>query len=126
MRGLLSRLGEHTRTSRDVRDVEASIAHHLRVMLNTRRGEVAAAPEFGVVDFTELMHQFPSAIQSLQQAIRATVLQYEPRLRGVTVRHVPSEDPLILRFDITGQLTEGSGVVRLSTVMAPGGKFDIN
>lgn len=125
MRGLLSRLGDEAGTSRHARDVQASIAEHLQVMLNTRSGEAAAAGDFGVVDFTELMHRFPSAVQALQQSIRATVLRYEPRLRAVSVRHVPDEDPLTVRFDITGQLGEGAGLVRLSTVMTPGGKFDV-
>ena len=75
MRGLLSRLGDEAGPSRHTRDVPASIAQHLQVMLNTRSGESPAAGDFGVVDFTELMHRFPSAVQALQQSIRATVLR---------------------------------------------------
>ena len=60
-----------------------SIIEHLRGLLNTRQGEAPAVPDFGVVDFTDLVHNFPEAIQTLQRCIRTTILQYEPRLKNV-------------------------------------------
>lgn len=116
-RGLLSRIESEEGTSSRNVDASASIVEHLRVLLNTRKGDSVTVPGFGVVDFTDLVHSFPSAIQTLQVAIRATVLEFEPRLRNVSVRHVPDEDPLVLRFEITAQPADRSarGMLRRPT-----------
>ncbi|HLK99774.1 MAG TPA: type VI secretion system baseplate subunit TssE [Myxococcaceae bacterium] len=126
-RGLLSRIeSEEGTSSRDV-DPSSSIVEHLRVLLNTRRGDSATVPGFGVVDFTDLVHSFPASIQTLQAAIRATILEFEPRLRNVSVRHVPDEDPLMLRFEISAQPADRNarGVLRFRTQMTPGGKIEV-
>jgi type VI secretion system protein len=108
-------------------DPSASIVEHLRVLLNTRKGDSVTVPNFGVVDFTDLVHSFPTAVQTLQVTIRATVLEYEPRLRNVSVRHVPDDDPLVLRFEITAQPADRSarGMLRFRTQMSPGGKVEV-
>jgi len=126
-RGLLSRIESEEGTSSRNADPTSSIVEHLRVLLNTRRGDSATVPGFGVVDFTDLVHSFPSSIQTLQAAIRATILEYEPRLRNVSVRHVPDEDPLMLRFEISAQPADRSarGVLRFRTQMTPGGKIEV-
>src|SRR5688500_16722598 len=100
-RGLLSRLqtGDH-----EVEDVAGSITEHLRVLLNTRQGEAVTAPSFGLIDFSELVHAFPSAIQTLSQSIKATILEYEPRIKAVSVRHIPDDSPLQLKFEIHATL----------------------
>jgi type VI secretion system protein len=124
-RALLSRIG--TKDPRPVDPVE-SIAANLRALLNTRQGDSATTPDFGIVDFNDVVHEFPSGIQQLAKSIRATVLQYEPRLKNVTVRHVPDETVLTLRFEITGQLAEGrtSRTLRYATTVRPGGRVDVN
>lgn len=126
-RGLLSRIESEEGTSSRSLDASTSIVEHLRVLLNTRKGDSATVPGFGVVDFTDLVHTFPSAIQTLQAAIRATVLEYEPRLRNVSVRHLPDEDPLVLRFEITAQPSDRNarGVLRFKTQMSAGGKVEV-
>ena len=77
-RGLLSRISakDITRT-RTENDVE-SIIEHLRGLLNTRQGECPAAMDFGVVDFTDLMHTFPEAIQTLQRSTKTPVSRCFP------------------------------------------------
>ena len=74
-RGLLSRISakDITRT-RTENDVE-SIIEHLRGLLNTRQGECPAAMDFGVVDFTDLMHTFPEADSESSDAKRNEVLK---------------------------------------------------
>ncbi len=123
-RALLSRIA-----SRDTRTVEAveSIAAHLRALLNTRRGDCVTAPDFGILDFADVVHEFPGGIQQLAKSIRSTVLQYEPRLKNVTVRHVPDEIPLALRFEITAQVAEGrtARTLRFATTVKPGGRVDV-
>lgn len=126
-RGLLSRISakDVTRT-RTENDVE-SIIEHLRGLLNTRQGECPAAMDFGVVDFTDLMHTFPEAIQTLQRSIRATILQYEPRLKNVIVQHVRDDEVLVLKFQITAQLASktSKGAVRLETQLRAGGQISV-
>jgi type VI secretion system protein len=123
-RALLSRIA--ARDTRPIDPVE-SISGHLRALLNTRRGDAAIAPDFGILDFNDVVHEFPGGIQQLAKSIRATVLQYEPRLKNVAVRHVPDESPLTLRFEITGQLAEGrtSRTLRFATTVKPGGRVDV-
>lgn len=122
-RGLLSRIGTGERRP----DVVSSVVAHLRDMLNTRQGESVTVPGYGLVDFQDIVHAMPEAIGTLQKAIRATVLEYEPRLRNVSVRHVPGEDPLTLRFEIVARLTDAARtVVRVQTELNAAGRFDVD
>ncbi len=122
MRGLLSRLGARARTL----DVEESIVAHLRVLLNTRAGESPATPGFGVLDFNDVVHSFPDGIRKIQQSIRETILAYEPRLKQVSIRHIPSEDPLVLAFDIVGRLeSDPHHVLKLRTRLDATGRFAV-
>jgi type VI secretion system protein len=108
-------------------EVEAIVAH-LRVLLNTRQGEAPSAPDYGIVDFSDMVHVFPGAVQDLARSIRATILQYEPRLKNVTVRHLPEAESLSLRFDISAQLAGGRSakVLHLATTVRPGGRVDVS
>ena len=90
-RGLLSRMTSNRTGPGPVDEID-SIVEHLRALLNTRQGEAASVPDFGIMDFTDLVHAFPEGIAVLQRSIRATILQFEPRLKNVTVRHVREED----------------------------------
>ena len=128
-RGLLSRLESGGGAPPDE---TASILEHLRVLLNTSKGEAPTVPGFGLVDFTDLVHAFPGAVNTLQASIRATILEFEPRLRNVTVRHVADSDPLVLRFEVTAQPVQpaqrgqrGSGLLRFETQVKVGGQFEV-
>jgi type VI secretion system protein len=81
-----------------------------------------------VVDFVDLVHEFPGAAHIIQRSIRDTITKYEPRLRNVRVRHVPSEDPLILSFEISARLTNDRrrGLVRVRTMVSEGGRFQVD
>jgi type VI secretion system protein len=128
-RGLLSRLtAASVNDARPVNELE-SIVEHLRALLNTRQGESPSVPDFGVVDFTDLVHNFPEAIQTLQRCIRTTVLQYEPRLKNVVVQHVRDDEVLVLKFQITAQLQnkggKSGGAVRFETHLRAGGLVSV-
>lgn len=127
-RGLLSRIAaKEPRAAHAVNEVE-SIVEHLRSLLNTRQGEAVTVPDFGVLDFTDLVHNFPDAIQLLQRSIRATILQYEPRLKNVVVQHVRDEnDMLVLKFQISAQVAtkSGRGAVRFETQLRAGGHVTV-
>jgi len=123
-RGLLSRVA----SSAPAGDEIASIVEHLRVLLNTRQGEAPSAPAFGVLDFSDVVHAMPGAGQALIRSIRATILEHEPRLKNVSVRHVTESGELLLRFEISAQLADGraSRMLRFATTVRPGGRFDVN
>lgn len=122
-RALLSRI-----SGDDTSDPIHSIVSHLQVLLNTRKGDAVCAPEFGVVDFVDVVYSFPGSVQQLVKSIRATILEYEPRLKNVNVRHVPDEDSLIVRFEISAQLADDKSnrTLRVSTTVRPGGRYDVS
>jgi type VI secretion system protein len=128
-RGLLSRLAaSHQGTLAPRGHPVASITQHLRVLLNTRKGESASTPAFGILDFNDIIHTYPSAITRMQQSIRNAIQEFEPRLKGVVVMHVPDEkEPTALRFDIIAQLNVpgARGSVRFHTEMHPGGRVEL-
>src|SRR5512142_1667324 len=101
-RGLLGRMGGGGSTG----SIE-SVMEHLRALLNARQGSAPCAPGFGVIDLSDMVHSFPAGGVQLARAIRDTITEYEPRLRNVYVRHVPDEQDLQLRFEISAQLGEG-------------------
>jgi len=124
-RALLSRIGgQDPALVEDVR----SILAHLQKLLNTRQGDSPSAPGYGVTDFADLVHGFPSTIQQLARTIRSTILEFEPRLRNVTVRHMPDDDALSLHFEIAAQLAQARATrtLRLATTVKPGGQIDVS
>jgi type VI secretion system protein len=121
-RGLLSRIASGAAPL----DETEAIVEHLRVLLNTRQGEAICAPTYGVVDFTDVVHSFPSSMQVLVKSIRATILEHEPRLKNVNVRPVTGESDLVLRFEISAQLVNQKGkTLRFATTVRPGGRYDL-
>lgn len=123
-RGLLARLSSGGQRLSEVE----SIVAHVHDLLNTRIGESLGAPDLGIVDFADLVHNFPEATQVLQQSIRATIMKYEPRLRSVSVTPLTSSDPLTLAFEVSGRLSSGSqrGPFRLRTELTASGKMQIS
>lgn len=124
-RGLLSRLASSD-PSRPVDQIH-SIVGNLRVLLNTRLGDSMSAQGFGVLDFVDLVHEFPAAGQIIQRSIRDTIATYEPRLRNVRVRLVTSGDPLSLAFEVSARLASDKrrGLVRVRTEMSQGGRVKV-
>lgn len=121
-RGLLSRLSSGHRRS----DPTTSVAEHLRTLLNSRNGLSATVPGYGLVDFNDVVHNFPDGVRVIQHSIRDAILRYEPRLQNVSVRHVESSDGLTLAFEIVGRLADDRrSVVRLRTQLNHGGVFSV-
>lgn len=93
------------RLNADPHRISQSVIRHLSKMLNVRQGSVLALPDYGMPDFNDLSTQFPDAINAIRRVIKESLEKYEPRLRRVTVRHIPNEDdPLDLRFEIVARL----------------------
>lgn len=123
-RGLLSRVASGDGSADEI----GSILEHLRALLNTRQGDSPCALRYGVLDFSDVVHALPGAVPALLQAMRATINEYEPRLKAVSVRHLPVEGELILRFEVSGQLARpgaGARTLRFSTTVRPGGRVDV-
>ncbi len=54
------------------------------------------------------------------------ILKYEPRLKNVSVRYIPDDEPLVLRFEVVARLNDRSrSLVRLRTQMSSGGTFRV-
>jgi type VI secretion system protein len=123
-RALLSRIG-----GQEVGPVDEvqSILAHLKTLLNTRQGDSPCAPRYGIVDFSDMVHGFPASVPQLVKSIRSTIIEFEPRLKNVTVRHQPDDGSLVLRFEIAAQLAQprGTRTLRLATTVLPGGRIDI-
>lgn len=104
-------------------DLEAAVADHLKQMLNTRAGSCLTAPDYGIVELSELLNDFPDAMGVMQRAIKNTILKYEPRLKNVQVRPlVPDDDEsqMFVYFEISAQLVYPNGdrqPVRFSTTV---------
>lgn len=102
-------------------DLEDAVMRHLQRMLNTRQGSSLSAPDYGILELSELMHHFPDTVGVMQRSIKNTILKYEPRLKNVQVRTVePDEDQnrMMVYFEITAQLLYPDGArhpVRYST-----------
>ncbi len=93
------------RGRKDPKRIMDSVLDHLQKILNTRQGSVPIAEDYGVPDFTDLFHEYPDSLRGVERAIRHTIQQYEPRLKGVRVAFLPQdEDSLVLRFQITAKL----------------------
>ena len=121
-RGLLSRIAGDPAPV----DAIASILAHARALLNTRVGDAVCAPTLGVADFADVVHAFPGGIEQLARSMRATLLEHERRLKTVSVRHIPGDDPLVLRFEIAAQLTSKTArTFRMTTTVRPGGRIDV-
>jgi len=123
-RALLSRIGGQDAARVD--EVQSILAH-LKVLLNTRQGDSPCVPGYGIVDFADMVHGFPASVPQLVKSIRSTIIEFEPRLKNVTVRHQPDEVSLVLRFEIAAQLAQAKGtrMLRLATTVLPGGRIDI-
>lgn len=95
----------HLRDSDDPGKVVDSIINHLNHILNTRRGNVPIAEDYGIPDFTEFLHYYPESLREFERAIRQSITQYEPRLKSVRVAFTPQDEDLFtVRFQISARL----------------------
>lgn len=123
-RGLLGRLGSSSPDRRV--DVVESVVAHLRSLLNMRIGSAVTVPTMGIPDFSDLVHTLPGSAGLLTKAIRATILAHEPRLTTVFVRHIPAENELVVRFEVSARLADkNKAPIRFETEFAAGGRAQV-
>ncbi len=95
----------HLRGSDDPGKVVDSILDHLNNILNTRRGNVPIADDYGIPDFTEFLHYYPESLREFERAIRQSITKFEPRLKAVRVTFTPQEEDMFtVRFQISAKL----------------------
>lgn len=87
-------------------DLVTAVTTHVVQMLNTRTGSALTCPDYGLIEVSEIVHDFPDAIGIVQRAIKQCIQTYEPRLKNVQVRHVKSDELqlLVLEFEISAQI----------------------
>ncbi len=92
-------------------DVNTSIQDHLTRLLNARQGSLVHMPDYGLPDIAQLYQSLPYSIDDLVQAIKESILKYEPRLTDVQVsaRKMKTGE-CIMHLDITARLVNGAQV----------------
>ncbi|AUR53065.1 type VI secretion system baseplate subunit TssE [Aquella oligotrophica] len=88
-----------------------SILEHLRNILNTRRGSVLIADNYGMPDLTNFPGEnLAEAVQELEKMMRITIERYEPRLRNIKISYNPdTSDALTLKFGLSAELIVDNG-----------------
>lgn len=105
---LFERIGESVSPS-PLRHPKAALLHsvrnNLRNVLNTRSGSCYGSPELGIADFNDECPDGLNLRDWMIQAIRNSILRYEPRISEVVVAaEKNSHEPLELCFHIVAYL----------------------
>jgi type VI secretion system protein len=93
--------------------LQQSLMRHLTAMLNTRRGNVPIAPDYGIADLTDLGSNFTEeGIGDLEAELARVILRYEPRLSDVRVQYAPRPDlPLAAVFILEAMVQTEQGQI---------------
>jgi len=105
-----------------------SILRHLSRILNTKRGNVPLAEDYGVPDFTDFISFYHESIGEIERSLRQVIQRYEPRLKVSRVSFVPQEEgDLVLRFEIDARLatSEEKVPVHFETIIDANGKMSV-
>jgi type VI secretion system protein len=106
-----------------------SLLRHLTAMLNTRRGNVPIAPDYGLADLTDLGSNFTEeSINDIGEELERAIRLYEPRLINVRVKFTPKKDmPLEAVFLLEGEVltADGRSPLRFETVLDAAGAVRI-
>lgn len=108
-----------------------SIMNNLQKILNTRRGSVPIADDFGMPDFTNFPGEDVSDMaRRLESMLKGGIEKYEPRLTNVRVAFEPkAEDNLSLRFKLEADMVRDRKTtvpVEFETVVLTNGQVKIS
>ena len=98
-----------------------SVRDNIERILNSRRRSLAHLPDYGLDDLSEIYRHLPSSTHKLRNAIEATLLKYEPRLKAVEIEVHAPEPGIVVSFTMVCHLHQ-EGLVRFDTVFTPDGK----
>jgi type VI secretion system protein len=105
-----------------------SVVRNLRRLFNARQGCSESRPDLGMPDFGEMTFGINNALPEIIRAVRFQIEQFEPRLRGVQVRHdIDPDDPQSIRFSIRAELVlaDGATPIRFAGVLGGDGHIDV-
>ncbi|MDR1241854.1 MAG: type VI secretion system baseplate subunit TssE [Deltaproteobacteria bacterium] len=109
--------------------LQRSLVRHLTAMLNTRRGSVPIAPDYGLADLTDFGSSFTEeSIHDIGAELERVITLYEPRLSKVHVAYTPRQDlPLEAVFRLEGEAltADGTSPLRFETVLDAAGSVSI-
>lgn len=89
------------------REVIDSILRNLQSILNTSHGNCLTDQRYGLPHISVIRSRMPFSIAGFEAAIRYSLERYEPRLKNLRVRHMPTrDDGLELRFEISGVIQD--------------------
>ncbi len=102
---------ENARAEAPRQRLERSLARHLTSMLNTRRGSVPIAADYGISDVTDLGRSFSEeSVAEFKAELERVIMRYEPRLSDVRVTYTPRPDmPLSAVFEIEAFVNTDEG-----------------
>lgn len=126
--GLSSSRYEATATDNPEARME-SVRRQLAKLLNARQGMSEAAPDYGLPALTDLLAGGAECVRLTQDAIRATIEKYEPRLRRVRVSHQAQEgggQTLVFRIDAVLVGRGGEHRVWYETAFSPTGEAQVS
>lgn len=99
----------------DAGAIIASVKRHLVNLFNTREGNAAGAPSYGMPDFNDAVASHPDFIKQLKIDIEQVITANEPRLRNLQIHYISDPDrPLDLNFSVRGDV-QLDGQVRTAT-----------
>lgn len=118
--------GENDPGIPDSQLVLQSVQHHLARLLNTARGSVPIADDYGIPDFFSLFGLGDvEALGRLERMLEVVVKKYEPRLKNVTIKVISKDETgLNLHLQLLGSIPmEGKDVaVSFETVLDSNGR----
>jgi type VI secretion system protein len=101
--------------------LQRSVMRHLSALLNTRRGSVPIAEDYGIGETMDIAGDFSKeGIATLERDLEAVIGKYEPRLANVKVTFAPRNAlPLTVVFRIDASLATETGPrpLRLETIL---------
>jgi len=103
-----------------------SIMDHLNRLFNARSGSIPHLKDYGLPDISDIYRKIPSGIEELKDAIKRTIEQYEPRLKGPRVVYQENnlkESRLV--FIVSGEVERGE-MVRFQTTFTQTGHSTIS
>ncbi|VAW92924.1 Uncharacterized protein similar to VCA0109 [hydrothermal vent metagenome] len=102
-------------------DITVSVKDHLTRLLNARLGAMRHLPDYGLPDISNIQQKLPYSIKDMVEAIKNSILKYEPRLKQVDVFSKPmSGTDCILQLAVNARLPTGQ-YVQFETYFMSGG-----
>lgn len=96
-----------------------SVLANVRRILNARQGCCETRPDFGMPDLNDISREASETIPAIARAVKAQLETFEPRLREVLVKPMPTEAPGEFAFSVSAILIDGENgeAMRFDTVL---------